>query len=93
MTSLEESWKVTINHLKTGRSLLPQEMLFEEARVFDMEYTEYLDRNELELAMNALDDLGLICNAQNEFWHQLESAALNMGLADEAEKFKRIQST
>jgi len=93
MTSLEESWKVTINHLKAGRALLPQVMFFEEARVFDKEYAEYLDHNELELAMNALDDLGLLCNAQHEFWHQLESAASNMGLADEAERFRRIQNT
>lgn len=93
MASLEESWTVTIEHLKASRALLPQEMLFEEAKVFEKEYAEYLDHNELELAMNALDDLGLLCNAPIEFWYQLESAASNMGLSDEAERFKRIQST
>lgn len=93
MTSLEESWKVTIEHLKAGRALLPEEMFFEEARAFDKEYTEYLEHNELELAMNALDDLGLLCNAPNEFWLQLELAAINMGLTNEAQRFKQIRNT
>ncbi len=93
MTSHEESWKVTIKHLKAGRALLPQDMLFEEEKVFKKEYAEYLDHNELELAMNALDDLGLLCNAPNEFWHQLESAASNMGLTDKAVRFKQRQNT
>lgn len=66
-------------------------MLFEEAKVCDEEYAEYLDHNELELAMNALDDLGLLCGAPNEFWHQLASAASNMGLADDVERFKMIK--
>lgn len=93
MASLEESWSVTIKHLTAGRALLPQEMFFEEAREFDKEYAEYLDHNELELAMNVLDDLGLLCGAPNEFWHHLATAASNMGLADDAERFKQIQNT
>ena len=80
MTSLEESWKVTIKHLKDGRKLLPDEMFLEEAKVFDKEFTEYIEHNELELAMNSLDDLGLLLNASSMFWHHLELAATNMRL-------------
>lgn len=47
MTSLEESWKVTIGHLEAARKLLPEEMFFEEAKAFDKEYLEYLEHNEL----------------------------------------------
>lgn len=93
MASLEESWKVTIKHLKDGRALLPEEMFLEEAKVFGQEFNEYIEHNELELAMNSLDDLGLLSNAPNMFWHHLELAALNMGLTSEAKRFKNIQST
>ncbi|WOT03969.1 hypothetical protein [Shewanella youngdeokensis] len=80
-------------HLKAGRALLPENVLFEEAKVFDKEYIEYLEHNELELAMNALDDLGLLCNAPDNFWHQLKLAASNMGLTSEVQRFKQIQNT
>ena len=41
--------------------------------------------------MNALDDLGISFNASNEFWFQLEQAAINMELLDCAEKFNKMQ--
>ncbi len=93
ISSLEKSWRVSINHLKAARLLLPEEMFFEEAKTFDKEYSEYIEHNELELAMNSLDDLGLLCNAPDEFWKFLELAAENMGLLDEANRFKKIQNT
>lgn len=93
MTSLEESQKVTIGHLEAARKLLPEEMFFEEAKAFDKEYLEYLEHNELELAMNSLNDLGVLCNAPSGFWRQLELAASNMGLASEEQRFKQVQNT
>jgi len=93
MTSLEESWKITVSHLKSGRALLPDDMFFEEAIEFDKEFSESLAHNELELAMNSLDDMGLLCNAPDDFWIQLELAATNMGLLDEAERFRKIRNT
>jgi len=93
MNSLEESWKITVSHLKSGRALLPDDMFFDESIEFDKEFSESLAHNELELALNSLDDLGLLCNAPDEFWKLLELAAENMGLSDEAERFKKIQNT
>ncbi|MBB3166956.1 hypothetical protein [Simiduia aestuariiviva] len=93
MTSVEESWKVTIKHLSSARGLLPNDMLFDEAKEFDKDYLEYLEHNELGLALNSLDDLGLLCNAPNQFWKYLELAASNMGLAAEAKRFNEIQNT
>lgn len=93
MVLIEESWKVTIKHLKAGRTLLPEEMYFDEAKIFDKEFVEYLKYNELEIAMHALDDLGLLYNESNEFWHKLELASSNIGLRSEAQRFKQIQNT
>lgn len=93
MTSLRKSWKITTEYLVTARKLLPEEMFFDEAKVFAKEYTEYLEHNELELALNCLDDLGILCNAPDEFWKYLELAAENMGLDNEVKRFKDIQNT
>lgn len=67
MPSLEESWQLTTMYLEASRALLPEEMFFEEAKIFDRDYSEYLVHNDLELAMNALDNLGILCNAPDEF--------------------------
>jgi len=91
--SLKKSWKITINHLTTARNLLPEEMFFEEAIEFAKEFEESIEHNELELAMNSLDDLGLLCNAPDEFWHQLELSAKNMGLSNDVKRFNEIQNT
>ena len=93
MNKLRQSWKVTVKHLKASRELLPAELYFEEAIEFEKQYSEYLEHNELELAMNALDDLGILCNVPNEYWYQLEQAALNMGLAIDAQRFHDLQNT
>jgi len=92
-TKLEQSWKVTIGYLQASYSLLPKEMPFEEAVGFREDYLDFLKHNELELAMNSLDDLGILCNVPNQYWKQLELAATNMELFSEAERFKKIQST
>jgi hypothetical protein len=74
MNSLHHSWKITTNYLETAYKLLPNEFEPETTK----NHIEYIDNNELELAMSALDDLGTLFNASNEFWFQLEQAAINM---------------
>ncbi|HFQ4961094.1 TPA: hypothetical protein ACGUPM_004623 [Vibrio vulnificus] len=91
--NLEKSWKITITYLNAARRKLPEEMVFLEAKEAEKDFNEYLKHNELELAMNALDDMGLLSNAPDEFWFDLELAASNMGLLVEAKRFNRIRNT
>ena len=93
MTSLKHSWRITTKHLKEAHALLPKDLYFEEAKAFNNDFLEYIEHNELELALNSLDDLGILCNASNQFWRQLELAALNMELTSDAERFNKIQNT
>ncbi|MGF1770290.1 hypothetical protein L4D06_23270 [Enterovibrio makurazakiensis] len=90
---LEKSWKITIVHLKAARSTLLEHMLFAKANEVEKEFDEYLEHNELELAMNALDYVGTLSKAPDEFWFNLELAALNMGLVVDAERYNRIRNT
>nr|WP_321269657.1 hypothetical protein [uncultured Tolumonas sp.] len=87
MNSLHHSWKITTNYLEAAYKLLPNEFEPETTK----NYIEYIDNNELELAMSALDDLGTLFNASNEFWFQLEQAAINMKLLDCAVKFNKMR--
>ncbi|HGS4984503.1 TPA: hypothetical protein ACMDSY_004500 [Vibrio parahaemolyticus] len=91
--NLEKSWKITIKYLNAARRKLPEEMFFSEAKEAEKDFNEYLKHNELELAMNALDDMGILSNAPDEFWLDLELAASNMGLLADAERFNRIRNT
>lgn len=87
MNSLHHSWKITNDYLEAAYKLLPNAIESEAIK----NYIEFIENNELELAMNTLDDLGCFFNASNEFWFQLEQAAINMGLSDSADKFNKTQ--
>ena len=45
-------------------------------------YREFLQHNELELALDVLERLGHLVGARGGFWRDLERAAENMGLVD-----------
>jgi len=44
---------------------------------------EFLHHNELGLALDDAMELGELCSAPKEFWGELHSAAVNMGLQSE----------
>lgn len=92
MADLKESWAVTMRHLAASRFYLPKELAFEEAIEAEKEYLDYLHHNEFKLAMEAADQMGIMNNAPNEFWRELELAAKNMGLESEAKRFRDIQN-
>lgn len=52
-------------------------------------FEEYLSHNELELAMDELEGLGELNSDPLDFWHELASAAENMGLRDRAAIYRR----
>jgi len=52
-------------------------------------FEECLRHNEMELALDELEDLGLTNAPAPEFWRQLMQAAENMGLSERATDFER----
>lgn len=47
-----------------------------------LKYREFLEHNELGLALDILEELGHLISARGGFWRDLEHAAENMGLVD-----------
>jgi hypothetical protein len=56
------------------------------------QYHEFLEHNELELALDILEELGHLISARGGFWRDLERAAENMGLADRLLAFREKQT-
>ena len=86
---LERSWATTARHLNAARNQLPKVLApgAEGATVSGFE--ECLRHNEMELALDELEDLGLTNEPPPEFWRQLVQAAENMGLSERATDFER----
>lgn len=64
------------------------ETLQEEFDRLDRDYAEALQANEHELALNALEDMGLLVYPRGRFWRDMERAALNMQLIERAAFFR-----
>jgi hypothetical protein len=78
---LVKSWKITGTLLERARHALPK--LDEREHVALLtQYREFLEHNELELALNILEELGHLVSARGGFWRDLERAADNMGLIE-----------
>jgi hypothetical protein len=78
---LVKSWKVTETLLERARHALPAHHGQEYATLLT-QYREFLEHNELELALDILEELGHLISARGGFWRDLERAAENMGLGD-----------
>jgi hypothetical protein len=84
MTSprLWKTWKVSESLLRRAKTSLPAPPI--DAKVdFDRleeSFQEFLERNEHELAMDMLEEMGKICLPRGGFWKDMERVALNMGL-------------
>ena len=83
---LERSWSVTRAHLGNARALLPSALhefpMIEEGSL--VQFEEYLENNELELALDELAGLGENNECPRAFWGELVAAAENMGLVGRA---------
>jgi hypothetical protein len=78
---LIKSWKVTEALLERARHALPARNEQEYAALLTR-YREFLEHNELELALDILEEIGHLISARGGFWRDLERAAENMGLVD-----------
>ena len=84
MTSPElwKRWKVTAAHPEHARGLLPspsREVTAEFERLLSA-YRSYVDHNELELALDLLQELGDLVPCRGGYWRNLERAAESMQL-------------
>jgi hypothetical protein len=86
---LESNWAATAKHLNAARNQVPKALApgAEGATVTGFE--ECLRHDEMELALDELEDLGLTNAPPPEFWRQLVQAAENMGLSERATDFER----
>jgi len=78
---LTKSWKITETLLERARHALPARHEQAHAALLT-QYREFLEHNELELALDILEELGHLISARGGFWRDLERAAENMGLVD-----------
>jgi hypothetical protein len=74
---LQRSWQITRQHLDAARSQLPKE------------YEDWLAHNELELAFDELEGIGLEVTCNHAFWSELLAAAENMSLPEHAERCRQ----
>lgn len=86
---LERSWAATAKHLNAARNQLPKVLALGAEGATISGFEECLRHNEMELALDELEDLGLTNAPPPEFWRQLVQAAENMGLSERASDFER----
>src|SRR5262245_12598005 len=81
---LSKRWKVTQAHLEHARELLPPAPHSARAvyKRLLSDYRSYLDHNELELALDMLQELGDLVPCRGGYWRNLERAAETMELQD-----------
>ena len=84
MTRVEQvkRWKVTQANLERARRLLPSapvDLAADYGRLLS-EYNSYLEHNELELALDMLQELGDLVPCRGGYWRNLERAAETMEL-------------
>jgi hypothetical protein len=80
--NLEKGWKVTATLLERAARALPAPPKEQEQAFANLltKYQNFLEHNELELAFDALEQLGHLTTCRGGFWRDLERAAENMGL-------------
>jgi hypothetical protein len=81
---LVKRWKITETLLERARHALPDAPVRHEQEYAEhlAQYREFLEHNELELALDILEKLGHLIPARGGFWRDLERAAESMGLVD-----------
>jgi hypothetical protein len=81
---LEKKWKITITLLSEARAVLCQ---CQGVGKYIAEYDEYLDHNELEIALDMLEEAAVEAASKppKEVWLKLKEAAESMGLEDRCE--------
>lgn len=79
-SKLEKQWKLTKAELESARAYIPSEGFGNEVAKYLHEYNEYLEYNELELALDMLEEIGESMSLPEGFWRSAKKAAEIMGL-------------
>jgi hypothetical protein len=83
---LQESWGIIRHHLEKARDLLPT-LLKEDSDGGSLaEVEDFLSHNELGLAFDELEMIGMENPCPPEFWEEMVAAAENMNLSEQAEQ-------
>jgi len=83
-------WRTVEEILKHAEATIPLPN-FENKKEYDHlknQFNEYLKHNELELAMDMLEELSAIVKCDESFWKEMQRAAELMELNDRAKHFK-----
>ena len=83
-------WKVIIAHLRSAQQALPVSTSDNQAEYqrLTKDFEEYLEHNELELALNMLEELGELNLCRGGFWRRMQQAASAMGLDERIEEYR-----
>ena len=82
---LIKQWKATATLLQRARDAVQDSS--EEVVKLRKEFDEWIQHNELELALDALQEISELTPCRGGFWKDLERAAEMMGLNDRAKYF------
>ena len=83
-SELWKQWKVTATNLRRARQMLPENIAAEQI----VEFEQYLDHNELGLAMDVLESIGRSCDCPGGFWRNMQRAAETMKLTDRFNQYQ-----
>ena len=86
---LKLSWAISLRHLAASRYYLSEQLPSEDANNCWTMLQEYLHHNELGLALDEAEYLGVLCDAPSEFWAELLSAAEQMHRAESASRIRQ----
>ena len=75
---LQRAWEETRADLERARSCMPRSI---DSQIFD-QYTQFVDANELELALDELEAIAGNTACPPEFWQSLLAAAERMNLTE-----------
>ena len=86
---VERSWDRTRGHLNAAVACLHPDSDGRECDELLRRHQEYLDVNELELALDELEALGDLLHERGSFWWHLLLAAEEMGFEQHAERIRQ----
>lgn len=85
----KRNWATTCAHLGAARRELPESPVAGAQGATVASYENFLEHNELELALDELADMGLTNAPGAKFWLHLKRAAENMGLSERTTALER----
>jgi hypothetical protein len=83
---LQQSWDATRRHLERARQFLPPSPKEDAEGGCVTAFEEFLSHNELGLAFDELEMIGMDNPCTPEFWREMLAAAESMRLFEQAER-------